>query len=265
MPSLCPVCHEPVVKEKVSVRCINPLCSGGMLEKICFFASKSALNIDHLGEKVVTKLFEVGLISSCSDIFALTEEDLKQVPGFKDRSIQNLLASIAGAKKVALDRLLTALSIPFVGSSGAIALADHFGTLDKVIEASLDELMSIEGIGPKVAASIVAFFSKHENREEIRRMQELGVQVLSKQSDKEAPLQGKVFVLTGTLQQMTRTQAEERIRSLGGKVSSSVSKSTYAVIAGSEAGGKLKKAQDLGLSIWNESKLSRILDAKSVS
>ncbi|ADH17836.1 NAD-dependent DNA ligase LigA [Chlamydia trachomatis] len=265
MPSLCPVCHEPVVKEKVSVRCINPLCSGGMLEKICFFASKSALNIDHLGEKVVTKLFEVGLISSCSDIFALTEEDLKQVPGFKDRSIQNLLASIAGAKKVTLDRLLTALSIPFVGSSGAIALADHFGTLDKVIEASLDELMSIEGIGPKVAASIVAFFSKHENREEIRRMQELGVQVLSKQSDKEAPLQGKVFVLTGTLQQMTRTQAEERIRSLGGKVSSSVSKSTYAVIAGSEAGGKLKKAQDLGLSIWNESELLRILDAKSVS
>lgn len=265
MPSLCPVCHEPVVKERVSVRCINPLCSGGMLEKICFFASKSALNIDHLGEKVVTKLFEVGLISSCSDIFALTEEDLKQVPGFKDRSIQNLLASIAGAKKVALDRLLTALSIPFVGSSGAIALADHFVTLDKVIEASLDELMSIEGIGPKVAASIVAFFSKHENREEIRRMQELGVQVLSKQSDKEAPLQGKVFVLTGTLQQMTRTQAEERIRSLGGKVSSSVSKSTYAVIAGSEAGGKLKKAQDLGLSIWNESELLRILDAKSVS
>ncbi|ATW15334.1 NAD-dependent DNA ligase LigA [Chlamydia trachomatis] len=265
MPSLCPVCHEPVVKEKVSVRCINPLCSGGMLEKICFFASKSALNIDHLGEKVVTKLFEVGLISSCSDIFALTEEDLKQVPGFKDRSIQNLLASIAGAKKVTLDRLLTALSIPFVGSSGAIALADHFGTLDKVIETSLDELMSIEGIGPKVAASIVAFFSKHENREEIRRMQELGVQVLSKQSDKEAPLQGKVFVLTGTLQQMTRTQAEERIRSLGGKVSSSVSKSTYAVIAGSEAGGKLKKAQDLGLSIWNESELLRILDAKSVS
>lgn len=265
MPSLCPVCHEPVVKEKVSVRCINPLCSGGMLEKICFFASKSALNIDHLGEKVVTKLFEVGLISSCSDIFALTEEDLKQVPGFKDRSIQNLLASIAGAKKVTLDRLLTALSIPFVGSSGAIALADHFGTLDKVIEASLDELMSIEGIGPKVAASIVAFFSKHENREEIRRMQELGVQVLSKQSDKEAPLQGKVFVLTGTLQQMTRTQAEERIRSLGGKVSSSVSKSTYAVIAGSEAGGKLKKAQDLGLSIWNESELLIILDAKSVS
>lgn len=265
MPSLCPVCHEPVVKEKVSVRCVNPLCSGGMLEKICFFASKSALNIDHLGEKVVTKLFEVGLISSCSDIFALAEEDLKQVPGFKDRSIQNLLASIAGAKKVALDRLLTALSIPFVGSSGAIALADHFGTLDKVIEASLDELMSIEGIGPKVAASIVAFFSKHENREEIRRMQELGVQVLSKQSDKEAPLQGKVFVLTGTLQQMTRTQAEERIRSLGGKVSSSVSKSTYAVIAGSEAGGKLKKAQDLGLSIWNESELLRILDAKSVS
>lgn len=265
MPSLCPVCHEPVVKEKVSVRCINPLCSGGMLEKICFFASKSALNIDRLGEKVVTKLFEVGLISSCSDIFALTEEDLKQVPGFKDRSIQNLLASIAGAKKVTLDRLLTALSIPFVGSSGAIALADHFGTLDKVIEASLDELMSIEGIGPKVAASIVAFFSKHENREEIRRMQELGVQVLSKQSDKEAPLQGKVFVLTGTLQQMTRTQAEERIRSLGGKVSSSVSKSTYAVIAGSEAGGKLKKAQDLGLSIWNESELLIILDAKSVS
>lgn len=265
MPSLCPVCHEPVVKEKVSVRCINPLCSGGMLEKICFFASKSALNIDHLGEKVVTKLFEVGLISSCSDIFALTEEDLKQVPGFKDRSIQNLLASIAGAKKVTLDRLLTALSIPFVGISGAIALADHFGTLDKVIEASLDELMSIEGIGPKVAASIVAFFSKHENREEIRRMQELGVQVLSKQSDKEAPLQGKVFVLTGTLQQMTRTQAEERIRSLGGKVSSSVSKSTYAVIAGSEAGGKLKKAQDLGLSIWNESELLIILDAKSVS
>ncbi|CRH47077.1 NAD-dependent DNA ligase LigA [Chlamydia trachomatis] len=96
-------------------------------------------------------------------------------------------------------------------------------------------------------------------------MQELGVQVLSKQSDKEAPLQGKVFVLTGTLQQMTRTQAEERIRCLGGKVSSSVSKSTYAVIAGSEAGGKLKKAQDLGLSIWNESELLRILDAKSVS
>jgi DNA ligase, NAD-dependent len=260
MPSLCPMCHNPVIKERVSVRCTNPLCLGGMLEKICFFASKGALNIDHLGEKVIAKLFEMGLIRSCSDVFALTENDLKQVPGFKDRSVHNLLASIAGAKEVTLDRFLTALSIPFVGSSGAIALADHFGTLDKVMKASLDELLSIEGIGQKVAASIIDFFSKTENVEEICRMQELGVRILPKQVDRWAPLQGKIFVLTGTLQEMTRLQAEERIRSLGGKISSSVSKNTYAVVVGREAGSKLKKAQELGVQVLEESDLLKILN-----
>lgn len=260
MPELCPVCHTPVVKEKVSVRCINPCCSGGMLEKLCFFASKGALNIDHLGEKVVTKLFELGLIRSCSDIFALTEEDLKQVPGFKERSVQNLLKSISDAKEVALDRFLTALSIPFVGSTGATVLADHFTTLDNVKNASLEDLLSIEGIGPKVAASVLDFFSKSENIEEIRRMQELGVRVLPRQTDKESSLQGKIFVLTGTLQGMTRSQAEERIRLLGGKISSSVSKNTYAVIAGSEAGSKLKKAHELGVPVWTEDDLLKFLD-----
>ncbi|MBQ8498194.1 NAD-dependent DNA ligase LigA [Chlamydia sp.] len=265
MPSLCPVCCQPVIKEKIFVRCVNSLCSGGLLEKICFFASKSALNIDHLGEKVVLKLFEMGLIRSYSDIFALTEEKLKLIPGFKSRSVHNLLSSIAKAKDVTLDRFLTALSIPFVGSSGALALADHFETLDSVMKASLDELLSVEGIGSKVAASILEFFSKPENLEEIRHMQELGVRVLPKQANREeAPLYGKTIVLTGTFQEITRSQLEERIRFLGGKVSSSVSKNTDAIVVGSGAGAKLKKAQELGIRILKEHDLLSFFNQKDL-
>ncbi|QVE49141.1 NAD-dependent DNA ligase LigA [Chlamydia crocodili] len=260
MPEYCPVCHGKVTREsdKVSVRCANPSCSAGAIEKIRFFVGRGALDIDHLGEKVITKLFDLGIIHRCCDIFQITEEDLLQVPGFKDKSVKNVLKSIEKAKKVPLDRFITALGIPYVGIGGATALAQSFLTLEAVMSASLDKLKAIEGIGDKVAESIVAYFSQQDNIKEIQRMLSLGVNILPYHKESTSCL-GKTFVITGTLEKMTRPEAEASIRRCGGKVGSSVSKSTNYLVVGDDPGSKLKKAQELEIPILTENDLLKIL------
>ncbi|WP_375793506.1 NAD-dependent DNA ligase LigA [Chlamydia sp. 12-01] len=260
MPEYCPVCHGKVTREsdKVSVRCTNPLCSAGVIEKICFFVGRGALDIDHLGEKVIKKLFDLGVIHRYCDIFQITEEDLLQVPGFKDKSVKNVLKSIEEAKNVSLDRFIVALGIPYVGIGGATALAQHFLTLEAVMKASLEDLKAIEGIGDKVAESIVAYFGQADNIEEIQKMLSLGVNILSYHKESSSCL-GKTFVITGTLGKMTRSEAEASIRNCGGKVGSSVSKSTDYLVVGEDPGSKFKKAQDFEIPILNEDDLLRIL------
>ncbi|SYX09085.1 DNA ligase,NAD-dependent DNA ligase LigA,3-methyladenine DNA glycosylase,DNA ligase, NAD-dependent,NAD-dependent DNA ligase adenylation domain [Chlamydia poikilotherma] len=260
MPEYCPVCHGKVTREsdKVSVRCVNPSCSAGAIEKIRFFVGRGALDIDRLGEKVITKLFDLGIIHRCCDIFQITEEDLLQVPGFKDKSVKNVLKSIEKAKRVPLDRFIAALGIPYVGIGGAAALAHHFFTLEAVMGASLEELKAIEGIGDKVAESIVAYFSQQGNIEEIQKMLSLGVNVLSYHKESSSCL-GKTFVITGTLEKMTRSEAEASVRKCGGKVSSSVSRGTDYLVVGEDPGSKLTKARELKISILTESDLLKIL------
>ncbi|WP_348662678.1 NAD-dependent DNA ligase LigA [Chlamydia vaughanii] len=260
MPEHCPVCHSKVVREsdRVSVRCSNPQCSAGAIEKIRFFVGRGALDIDHLGEKVITKLFDLGVIHRCCDIFQITEEDLLQLPGFKEKSAKNILKSIEKAKNPPLDRFIAALGIPYVGSGGASAFAENFQTLDALMEASLEELKAIEGIGDKVAQSTVEYFSNPDNKEEIQKMLSLGVHVLPYRRASSS-CQGKTFVITGSLDKMTRSEAEASIRNCGGKIASSVSKNTDYVVVGQDPGSKFKKAQELDIPTLNESDLLELL------
>ncbi|WP_038500511.1 NAD-dependent DNA ligase LigA [Chlamydia avium] len=262
MPEFCPVCNSRVIREsdKVSVRCANPQCAAGAMEKICFFVGRGAMDIDHFGEKVVTKLFDLGVIQRCCDIFQITEQDLLQLPGFKDKSVKNLLQSIQKAKVVPLDRFIVALGIPFVGIGVASSLAEHFLSLDAIMDASLDELKSIDGIGEKVAHSILEYFSRSENIDDINKMISLGVHVIP--YEKKLSSLGKTFVITGTLETMTRSEIERTIRNHGGKVSSVISKNVDYIIVGDHPGSKLSKAQDLNIPVLYEKDLFRLLKLK---
>ncbi|AGW38077.1 NAD-dependent DNA ligase [Chlamydia pecorum PV3056/3] len=260
MPEHCPICHGDVVREgnKVCVRCMNPTCSGGTIEKIRFFAGRSALDIEYLGEKVINKLFDMGLLHSCSDIFSLTKRDLLQVPGFREKSVTNILKSIEKAKNVFLDRFLVALGIPYVGIGVASSLAEHFGSLERVISASEEELLEIEGIGDKVAVSIKEYFENPKHLEEIEKMLDFGVKVAP--SHKSSSIcQGKTFVITGAFAGITRSDIERTIRNCGGKVSSSVSKQTDYLVVGEDPGSKLKKAQELGIPLLDQDSLQKLL------
>lgn len=261
MPAHCPVCGSDVIRQvdKTSVRCSNRLCSAGAIEKIRFFVGRGALEIEHLGHKVIARLFEKGCIQRCSDIFRITEQDLRQLPGFKDKSIKNLLESIEEAKRVSIDRFITALGIPYVGAGVAAVLAERFISLDSFMEATFEELKSLDGVGDKVAHSIVAYLSDAKNIEDIHAMRSLGVCVLPFSHSSSSPCSGKTFVITGTLEGVSRAEAEERIRRCGGRVSSSVSKSTDFVVVGHSPGSKFKKAQDLGVPILNEEELLSFL------
>ncbi|WP_284442014.1 NAD-dependent DNA ligase LigA [Chlamydia gallinacea] len=262
MPEFCPVCHSRVIREsnKVSVRCANPRCAAGAIEKIRFFVGRGALDIDHLGEKVITKLFDLGVLQRCCDIFQITEQDLLQLPGFKDKSVKNLLKSIQESKVVPLDRFIVALGIPFVGSGVASSLAEHFLTFDAFLGTSLEELKSIDGVGEKIAQSIIEYFSHSENIDDINKMFSLGVQIVS-QKKKSASL-GKTFVITGTLETMTRPEVERIIRNHGGKVTSAISKHVDYIIVGHHPGSKLFKAQELHIPVLYEKDLLTLLNAK---
>lgn len=256
MPTQCPVCHGKVVKsiDRVSSRCINPNCAAGTIEKLCFFVSKNGLDIDHLGEKIINKLFDMGLINSFSDIFSLRAEDLIVVPGLQQKSVNNILSSIEIAKTVSLERFITALGIPHIGSSTALVLAEFFRSLETVMSAPFDAFVSIEGIGEKMASSIFSYFQCEKNRKEIQKMLTLGLHVLPYQK-RGKNLVGQVFVVTGTLPTMTRSEVEAWIRDHGGKVSSSVSKNVHYVVCGESPGSKVVRAKELGIPIISEAEL----------
>ncbi|WP_100933965.1 NAD-dependent DNA ligase LigA [Candidatus Chlamydia corallus] len=263
MPQFCPVCHSQVVREedKVSVRCVNPHCVAGAIEKIRFFVSRGALNIDHLGGKVITKLFELGLIQTFADLFQLTTEDLMQIPGIRERSARNILKSIEQARNVDLDRFLVALGIPYTGIGVATVLAQHFKTLDQVISATFEELLSLEGIGEKVARSVIDYFSDSNHLKEIKRMQDLGVCV-APYCKSGSTCFGKAFVITGTLSGISRLEAETAIRNRGGKVGASVSKQTDYLVVGANPGSKLEKARELGVSILDQEAFTNLMQSK---
>jgi DNA ligase (NAD+) len=242
---------------QAAYRCLNKNSFSQLKRKFHYFVSKKAFNIDGMGPKIVDRFLELGLISTFPDIFTLEEGDIKDLEGFKDKSASNLIEAIEKARKISLERFLVSLSIDQVGEETAILVARHFGSLDKIRKASTEELEKIEGVGEIVARSIHNWFRGKENMEIVERLLKyVEIENPKKESNK---LKGRTFVLTGSLLSMSRDEAKEKIRSLGGNVSSSVSKKTDYVVAGTDPGSKYQTAEKLGVKILDEAEFKKML------
>ncbi|HEX3672424.1 MAG TPA: NAD-dependent DNA ligase LigA [Candidatus Cybelea sp.] len=263
MPARCPVCGADVDHPpgEAMARCTNAACPAQVYERVRHFASRGAMDIEGLGDVMAQQLTELGLVRDIADVYGLDAQSLGRVPRTGPKSVENLLRNIEGSKARGLARLLYGLGIRFVGTQTAQILAGDFGSLDAIAEATEDELQRSEGIGPEVAGSVALFFKQKANREMIARLQRAGIDVTAPKRVRAAggALAGKTFVLTGTLPSLTRDEATELIVSAGGKVTGSVSKKTDYVVAGDEAGSKLGKAEQLGITVLDESGLRELL------
>ena len=261
MPTQCPVCGSPVVhvEGEVAIRCPNRECSDQVLRRIAYFASKDAMDIEHMGPKVVHQLVEKGLVKTMADIYDLTEEEISILDGFKEKAVQNLIRSIDKSRKTTLPRFILSLGIKYVGEGIADLLATHAGDIDSLSAMTLDELVGIEGIGEKVAESVVSYFENPENLKEIHRLFHLGVKPERVKTQKGHPFFGKTFVLTGSLESYSRLEAAAKIKERGGKVSGSVSKKTDYVLVGDEPGSKYDKAKELEIPILSEIEFAKLL------
>jgi DNA ligase (NAD+) len=263
MPDNCPVCGSAVDHPpgEAMSRCTNASCPAQVYERVRHFASRGAMDIEGLGDVMAEQLTHLGLVRDIADIYTLDAEKLARVPRMGERSITKLLVAIGGSKARGLARVLTGLGIRFVGEQTAAILAADFTSIDALADAAADELQRSDGIGPEVATSVRLFFDQPANRAMIERLRAAGVVMegAARRRFGEGTLAGKTFVLTGTLPTMTREQASELIEAAGGKVTGSVSKKTDYVVAGSDAGSKLAKAQQLGVPILDESGLLGLL------
>ncbi|MBC1212162.1 NAD-dependent DNA ligase LigA [Listeria booriae] len=267
MPTHCPTCESELVRleGEVALRCINPKCPAQLKEGLIHFVSRTAMNIDGLGEKVVVQLFEQKLITDVADLFFLSGEKLVELERMGEKSVQNLLASIDKSRSNSLERLLFGLGIRHVGAKAAKVLAQHFETMDALRKADQGALIEVPDIGEKMADSIVAYFENEEVHDLLAKLEKAGVNTIYTGPKLEAiPEEALVFagqkiVLTGKLEHMKREDAKALIESLGGNVTGSVSKNTAVVVAGSDAGSKLAKAEELGIPVWSEQKLMEYL------
>ena len=264
MPARCPVCGSHVFREEgeAVARCTGGLvCGAQRKQSLLHFASRRALDIEGLGDKIVDQLVDSGLVHAPADLFKLDAETLAGLDRMADKSATNLIAALGRARSTMLDRFIYALGIRHVGESTARDLARHFGKLDPIIDASEEELLQVPDVGPIVAASIARFFAESHNREGIRQLRAVGVRWPESDPVRKpaGPLAGKTFVITGTLPTLKRDDAKQMIEAAGGKVSGSVSKKTNYVVAGEDAGSKLAKARELEVSIIDEAQLHRML------
>ncbi|HEY8462849.1 MAG TPA: NAD-dependent DNA ligase LigA [Bacillota bacterium] len=262
MPTVCPECGSAVYREpgEAIARCIGGACPAQLREGIIHFVSREAMNIDGLGESIVVQLINAGLVHDVADLYRLQAKDLVGLERFGEKSATNLVKAIAASKANNLSRLLFALGIRHVGAGAARELAAAFGSLDRLMAASEEELTAIPAIGPKIAASVTKYFSEPHNRELIRKLQELGVNTVEAVNESvPQTLAGKTLVVTGTLELYTRAEIEAVIRKHGGKAAASVSKNTDYLVAGKEAGSKLQKAQALGIPVIDEAEFNRLL------
>ncbi len=254
----CPICGDFLYKKEgqVDYYCMNPKCPKIHIEGLIHFVSRHAMNIDGLGDRIIEDFFNLKFISSIIDIYHLDRhrDALTELEGYGEKSIDNFLTAIENSKKNSLERLLFGLGIPNIGEKTAKMLASRYETLDHLREASFEELTNIPDIGPIIAKSLVDYFAKEENCQLIEQLKEIGVNMTytGPKVEQNENFFGKTFVVTGTLETLTRDEIEEKISTLGGKASSSVSKKTSAVIVGSNPGSKYDKAQALGIPIWTE-------------
>lgn len=255
MPTVCPVCGGPVSRTpgEAAYRCVNPSCGGALRERLIHFASRGAMNIDGMGPSVVDGLLAAGLVSDVSDFYRLTVEEIAGLERMGEKSAQNLVAAIAESRSRGLAKLLFALGIRFLGEKGGELLAARYHTLEAIAAASAEELAETEGIGSAIAESVVGYFADEGNRAMLARLQAAGVVTDEISEEAEgAAFAGERVVLTGKLTVMGRREAGEKIRSQGGEVQASVTKTTTLVVAGEDAGSKLARARELGIPVIGE-------------
>jgi DNA ligase (NAD+) len=261
MPEKCPVCGTKVVRSEgeVDYRCVNANCPAKLRETILHFASRGVMNIDGMGDALVNQLTERGLVKNVADIYTLTKADFLSLERMGDKSAQNILDEIANSKKLPLERVIYGLGIRMVGERTAQFLSEHFGSMEALESAGIEELQSVNEVGPRIAESIVEFFGIAANRKLIERLREAGLTLTGQKKQRGSKLAGKTFVLTGTLVHFTRDEAKQMIEDAGGKVTGSVSKKTDYVVAGADAGSKLDKAKELGVKVIDEKEMKGIL------
>jgi DNA ligase (NAD+) len=264
MPKSCPECGTDLVREpgEAVTRCINPLCPAQVREHLRHFVGRSALNIEGFGYATLEQLLDRGLVHDPADLYQLTKEQLMSLEGFADKSAQNLIDRIAASKSTTFTRFLFSLGVPHVGYQMATLLADHFGTIEKLQDSGVEDLVAVSGVGPTVAEAVHEYFQRPESRTLIKRLLDAGIRIEAP-TRREGPLRGKTFVLTGTLKSMTRGEAEERIRSLGGVAASSVSRKTDYLVAGGDPGSKLEKAQRLKVPVLDEAAFLELISKVS--
>jgi DNA ligase (NAD+) len=260
MPDECPVCGSDVIRieGEAATRCINSGCPAQVKERIKHFASKSAFDIDGMGDKLIDQLVEKGLLTSFADLFRLEQETLAGLDRMGEKSADNLVTAIEASKRISFARFLYALGIRHAGEHVAVLLAENFTSLEDLVNSTEVDLTEIDGVGPVVAESIVGYFKQENNLVTIQAILDSGVQIIFESREKAGYLDGKSFVLTGSLADMTRRQAKELITAAGGKVSSSVSRKTDFVVAGESPGSKLQRAQELGVSVIDEAEFKAL-------
>jgi DNA ligase (NAD+) len=246
---------------EVDWRCVNVNCPARLREELLHFAARGVMNIEGLGDAMVVQLLAAGYVKGIADLYHLTKEQLLTLERVGDKSAQTLLEEIERSKKVPLARVLLGLGIRFVGERTAQLLASYFGSMDALMTASAEELEAVNEVGPRVAQAITEFFTESKNRALIERLREAGLTFVAEKRVTTSILEGLTFVLTGTLPNLTREAAKEKIESAGGKVSGSVSKKTSYVVAGEEAGSKLDKANSLGVPVVDEDGLLTLLES----
>lgn len=262
MPTVCPSCGEPVVREadETAIRCVNPDCPSQLLRTLIHFCSRDAMDIEGMGEAVLEVFVDKGLVHTADDLFHLRKEDIAAIDRMGDKSAENLLAAAEKSKQNDLSRLLFALGIRHIGQKAGALLASRFGTIDAIMDATEEEILQIDGFGAIMAKSVFDFFALPASRELIERFRESGVNLKSTAEVIDDRFAGQTFVLTGSLSRFTRKEASEMIEARGGKTASSVSKKTTYVLAGEDAGSKLQKANELGITVLSEEEFLSMID-----
>ena len=259
-PDKCPVCGTKVVRTEgeVDYRCVNANCPAKLMGTILHFASRGVMNIDGMGESLVQQLLDRGLVKNVADIYDLTKKDLLSLDRFAAQSAQNIIDEIENSKNLPLERVIYGLGIRMVGERTAQFLAEHFGSMEALSNASVEELQDVGEVGPKIAESIAEFFSNSANKKLVERLGKAGLAFKGQKKERGTKLAGKTFVLTGTLAKYTRDEAKKMIEDAGGKVAGSVSKKTDYVVAGADAGSKLDKAKELGVPVIDEKEMEKL-------